>query len=83
MENPQDRIDNSYLHHAPHGDQTDRYVRIREAGKQFALTICACVRPEDYNRDEFDHALHYIDLAIMMANATIARYEIAPSPTQN
>lgn len=72
--NIQEKIDNNYLHHAPFGDQAERYVKIREAGKAFALAILDANKLDEES-DEFKYAFHYIDLAIMMANASIARHE--------
>lgn len=71
--NPEFRseIENRFTHHAPFGSQVERYVEIRQMGKEFALRLeelCPMSR-------ELKLAVNYIDDAVKEANAAIARHE--------
>lgn len=64
-------IEKRFTYHAPKNSQPSRYERIRNAAKSLAYVIDqAC--PES---EERDHALHYLDMTVMNANASIARNE--------
>jgi hypothetical protein len=65
------RLENDYSYHAPKGDQTARYVEIREAAKHLAFTI---VKNSPSSREQ-SVALTLLDQLVMMANAAIARNE--------
>jgi hypothetical protein len=65
------RLENDFVYHAPKGDQTERYGKIRAAAKEFALTI-ADLCPESR---ELSVALTNLDQAVFWANASIARNE--------
>ena len=61
-------IENTFTYHAPFGDQTDRYVIIRKAAKDLAITMDrAC--PESREKSL---ALTAVQQAVMWANASIA-----------
>jgi len=63
------RIENDFKYHAPNTEQIDQYRVIRESGKSLALILvdqCPLGR-------ELSTALTYIEMAVMQANAAIAR----------
>jgi hypothetical protein len=57
-----------YTYHAPHGDQQERYERLRKAGLNLALEITQ-LAPQSR---EQSLALTSVQQAIMWANAAIA-----------
>ncbi|MGB8887117.1 MAG: hypothetical protein WCC87_10370 [Candidatus Korobacteraceae bacterium] len=61
-------LDNIFSHHAPKGDQVDRYQELRLAGKQFAKMI------ERHTPPGADQAaaIRKVREAVMTANAAIA-----------
>ena len=64
-------IDNRFAYHPPRGDQAEKYVKIREAGKRMAKLInknCLDTREKSL-------AITKIEEAIMWANTSIARHE--------
>ena len=64
-------IDNRFTYHKPHGDQNERYVKLRETAREFALEIydlCPASR-------ERSLAITKLEEAVMWANASIARNE--------
>jgi hypothetical protein len=61
-------IENRFSYHAPKGDQIERYAKITEAYKQFALTI-ADLTPESR---EQSIALTHLWESRMAANGSIA-----------
>lgn len=65
------KIENDYIYHTPKGDQTVRYGQLRDKGKELALLI-AELTPDSA---EQEHALQLLNLAVMSANAAIARNE--------
>ncbi len=72
MEDMHKYIERCFTYHASHGDQQDRYWKIREKGKEFALLIeklTLCSR-------EQTHALNKVREAVMWANAAIACNEV-------
>jgi hypothetical protein len=71
MNSNTDRIQNNFSYHAPKGTQIGRYERVRNAGKELALILDA----ECPDSTEKEHALHYLDMTVMNANAAIARNE--------
>lgn len=66
-----DRIENMFTYHAPKGNQTERYVQIREKGKEFAHLITQLTGESR----EQSRALNHLDECVMCANAAIARHE--------
>ena len=66
-----DEIENRFTFHAPHGDQSDRYDKLRTAGKALAYII---VEHTPESREQ-SLALTHLEEAIMQANAAIARRE--------
>jgi hypothetical protein len=64
----QAELDNWFTYHAPKGDQTDRYLKIREAGKAFAMVIVAMTPP---SADQ-TVAVRKVREAVMVANQSIA-----------
>lgn len=66
------QIENNFTYHAPHGDQLERYERLRAKAKEFALLIVK-LTPESR---EQSLALTNLEYASMMANAAIARNEV-------
>jgi hypothetical protein len=65
------QIENNFTYHAPKGYQLDRYQRIREVAKAFALVIEE-LTPASRERDI---ALTNLEQASFWANAAIARNE--------
>lgn len=63
-----DQIEREFTYHPPKNDQAERYEKLRNAAKQFALIIAECV-PECADRSA---ALRKIREAVMTANAGIA-----------
>ncbi len=66
-----ERIENNFTYHAPHGDQAQRYVALREKAKEFALLIAELT---PYSREQ-SLAFTQLEDATMWANASIARNE--------
>lgn len=66
-----DQIDNNFLHHAPIGDQAERYISIRNFGKSLAVHLCENCPPSR----ELALAITHLETSIMFANAAIARTE--------
>lgn len=64
------RLNNDFTH-APFGDQIERYAKIRDSSKAFAIVICENSPPSR----EQSVALTQLDNVVMMANAAIARNE--------
>ncbi|HMP91129.1 MAG TPA: hypothetical protein PJ991_13075 [Kiritimatiellia bacterium] len=64
-------IENNLSHHAPKGDQAERYEKIRAKAKEFAYLI------EDLSPKSREQSLAMINLeqSVMWANAAIARNE--------
>ena len=67
-EAPKDAIEELFTYHAPTGDQPERYLRIREAGKALARVIDECCPPGP----DRTAAVRHIREAVMTANASIA-----------
>ena len=65
------QIVNMFTYHPPHGDQPERYEKLRLLGKQLAFSICRHA-PATVERDE---AIKKLSESIMWANAAIARGE--------
>lgn len=64
-------IEKSFTYHPPKGDQAARYQALREKAKEFAHLINeSCPESEDKR-----YALHYLNISVMSANASIARNE--------
>ena len=61
-------LDNIFTYHAPKGDQTIRYQKIREAGKQLAQVILECT-PVCADQTA---AIRKVRESIMTSNAAIA-----------
>jgi hypothetical protein len=66
-----ERIEREFTYHAPKGDQAQRYERLRDKAKEFALLI-AELTPHSHEQQD---ALRLLNLATMSANAAIARNE--------
>jgi len=64
-------LEKNFKYHAPKDDQPQRYVAIRESGKELARLIMAYSHPSR----EQSLALTKVEEAIMWANAGIARNE--------
>ena len=63
------QIENDFTYHAPTEEQQRRHKAIRSEAKAFALTI---VRFTPQSKEQ-DQALFLLNLAVMSANAAIAR----------
>lgn len=63
-----------FTYHRPHGDQPERYERIRAAALVFASLV---VEETPYSREQ-SSALASIEKAVFWANAAIARREPKP-----
>jgi hypothetical protein len=66
-----DEIENRFTHHRPFGSQVERYIEIRQMGKEFALRLEELC---PYSA-ELKRAINHIDDAVKEANAAIARHE--------
>ena len=72
-----EQLDNTYTYHRPHGDQPQRYERVRAAAKTFALTLLDNC-PDSRERSV---AMTNLQQSVMWANASIAINEAeAPPP---
>jgi len=67
------RLENDYTYHPPKPDQIERYQRIRDGAKVLALLIADLVP----RSREQSLAFTYLEQAVMIANAGIARNEVA------
>lgn len=65
---PHFNVDRAFVYHAPHGDQPERYQRLRAAFRATALAI-ENLCPVSAERTR---ALRKIQEAVMWANASIA-----------
>lgn len=69
-----EQLENRFMHHAPFGDQSQRYAAIRakicETAK-FCIELTPC-SPEQ------SRAINALDEAMMLFNAAIARNEVNP-----
>lgn len=64
-------IENDFSYHAPKGTQLRRYEALREKGKELAYLI----KQTTPKSKEQEQSLMLLNLAIMSANAGIARNE--------
>ncbi len=64
-------MENRFMHHAPKGDQAQRYEKVRSAILQ-AATLCVDLTPCS---PEQTRAVNALDEAMMLFNAAIARNE--------
>lgn len=69
-----DEVMRRFTYHPPHGNQTERYGRIRAAARTFAKLLLGCC-PDSRERSL---ALTKLEEAVMWANASIARNEPPP-----
>jgi hypothetical protein len=65
------QLESVFTYHAPRGDQSTRYVALREAAKALAFSIAESTPPSR----EQSLALTKLEEAIFFANAAIARNE--------
>lgn len=65
------RLENNFTHHAPKGDQAERYVAIRSQAKELAQTLLKLCPPSR----ELSKAMTELEDVVMWANASIARNE--------
>jgi hypothetical protein len=65
------KIIHSFTYHSPKGDQQERYQALREKGLELALLIFDTT-PESLEQDQ---AQMLLNLAVMSANASVARNE--------
>ncbi|MEC4016096.1 Acb2/Tad1 domain-containing protein [Streptomyces sp. H27-D2] len=63
-------LENRFTHHRPHGDQAERYERLRAGGREFA-ELLAELCPSS---PELTRAVNAVDDAVMLANAAVARH---------
>lgn len=66
-------VNNVFCYHAPHGDQADRYVALREKAKELAVLI-QTTTPDSREQSV---ALTNLQQTVMWANAAIAINEKA------
>lgn len=64
-------METRFTYHPPKNDQADRYVRLRERGRELAELLCFYC-PESR---ELSLALTKVEEAVMWANSAIARRE--------
>ncbi len=69
-------LDNNFKHHAPKGDQQERYTALRDKAKELAALYLELVPPSR----ERSVALTNLEQAVFWANAGIARNESEPKP---
>jgi hypothetical protein len=67
------RLNNLFSYHSSKGDQTERYVALREKAKEFATLILQAT--PDGREQEI--AIMHLQLTVMLANAAIACGESA------
>jgi hypothetical protein len=67
-----ERIDHDFTYHPPAGDQTQRYVKLRETAKSLALQIVEMC-PDSRERST---SLTKLEECVMWANAGIARQAV-------
>ena len=65
------KLDNNFKYHPPQEGQQERYVSIRDFGKEFAMHLTLLCPPSR----ELSLALTNLEQAVMWANAAIARNE--------
>ncbi len=75
-EEQKDRLDNTFTYHAPFGDQSERYIQIRNSARQLAEIFIENSPPSR----EQSLALTNLEQAVMWANAAIARNEKEEEP---
>ena len=66
-----DQIETAFTYHPPKGDQPERYIKIRDAAKNFAFLIDECV-PDSREKSV---AITNLEQVVMWANAGISRNE--------
>lgn len=66
--NKAEQIENSFTYHSPKGNQSERYLEIREKGKEFAFLINGSCK----DSREKSIALTKLEEATMWANKAIA-----------
>lgn len=66
-----DQIENAFTYHPPKGDQPERYIKLRDAAKEFAFLIDECV-PDSREKSV---AMTNLEQVVMWANAGISRNE--------
>ena len=66
-----DQIETAFTYHPPKGDQPERYIKIRDAAKNFAFLIDECV-PDSREKSV---AMTNLEQVVMWANAGISRNE--------
>ena len=64
-----DQIENAFTYQPPKGDQPERYIKIRDAAKNFAFLIDECV-PDSREKSV---AMTNLEQVVMWANAGISR----------
>lgn len=64
------RLDDRFIYHPPTDGQVPRYEAIRAAGREFA-ELLADLCPSS---PELTLAINAVDLAVMQANAAVARH---------
>ena len=65
------QILNNFVYHSPKGDQQERYVSLRDAGKELALMMASECPPSR----ELSLAITNLEQSLFWANASIARNE--------
>lgn len=66
-----EQLANRFMHHAPKGDQAERYERVRQ---QIFATATVCVELTPCSPEQ-TRALNALEEAMMLFNAAIARNE--------
>lgn len=67
----QEQLDNNFVYHAPKGDQTERYQKLRDKAKELAEFLNELC-PESREKAV---AFTQLETAMFWANASIARNE--------
>lgn len=70
------RVDNDFTYHPPTPDQVPKFEQIREEARGLAHTMVELCPMSDV----LARALDYLNLAVMEANAAIARYPVDRNP---
>ncbi|QQN79723.1 Acb2/Tad1 domain-containing protein [Streptomyces sp. XC 2026] len=63
-------LDNRFTYHPPHGDQAQRYERLRAAAKEYAEVLVELCP----SSPELTRAVNAVDDSVMLGNAAIARH---------
>lgn len=64
------RLEERFTYHPPTPDQIPKYEEIRRLGLEFAARLSELCP----SSPELTHAVNHVDVAVMLANAALARH---------